>query len=163
MNLFMDVYRISYDRSSILQPGSYYRSHYKCLRLKMTILIIYEQVNHFVKKVTLSSFYKIFPFYPLLNITFMTCDMRVLLRLKTYGQIFYFLIRRLISSCGIFSHNKKVKNKIKLSILSRVFNTYFKTFSVLHADSENELIPSLHLIWDETQNNLISIRKIVPF
>lgn len=163
MNLYMNMYRISYDRSSILQPSSYHNGHYRGLRLILTIPIIFKPVNHFAEQVVLPSFSRIFPFHPLQNITFMTCDMRVLLRLKTYGQIIYFLIRRLISSYQFFSHRQKVQKKIEISIASRVFNTYFKTFRASHTDSEDGTIPSLHLIWDETQNNLIGIRKIDPF
>jgi len=165
-NLFLNVYRISYDRCSILQPGSYYRGHYKCLRLILTIPIILKPINHLAEQVTLPSFTRMFPLHPLKNMTFMRCDKRVMLRLVTCGQIMSFLIR-LIPTYKTFRHSKKVYNKIEMSIMSRVynkyFNTYFKTFSVLHADSENVTIPSFRLIWDEMQNNLIGIREINPF
>ena len=161
MNLYMSMYRISYDRSSILQPSSYHNGHYRGLRLILTIPIIFKPDNHLAEQVRLPSFCRIFPFHPLQNITFMTFEKRVLLRLKTYGQIIYFLIRRRIPLYQNLSLGQKVQKKIEISIASRVFNTYFKTFRASHGDSENGLIPSLHFIWDEMQNNLIGIRKII--
>lgn len=166
MNLFLNVYRISYDCSSILQPASYSKGHYKCVRWILAIPLIFKPVNHLAEKVSFPSLSRMFPLHPLKNMTFMRCDKRVLLRLATCGQIMSFLIR-LIPIYKTFRHPKKVYNKIEISIMSRVynkyFNTYFKSFSVLHKESENGLIPSFHLIWDETQNNLIGFRKINPF
>ena len=121
-NPFLTVFRISYDFKTYMQPSMYEHGHYTCLRKISTIPIICEPFVHFTQQVELHSLYRKFPLHPIINITFMTCDKKVLLRLKTYGQILPFLIRRLIFSCGIFSQNKKVQNKIKLSIASRSLN-----------------------------------------
>jgi hypothetical protein len=121
-NLFLTVFRISYDYETYMQPSTYNYDGYPGLRLISTIPIIYEPSQHFAQQFSLLSFNRMFPLHPIRNVTFMTCDKRVLLRCKAYGQIFSFLIKRLITSCGIFSHNKKVNNKIELSIASRVFN-----------------------------------------
>ena len=121
-NPFLTVFRISYDYNTYMQPSMYEHGHYTCLRKISTIPIICEPVVHFAQQVELHSLYRKFPLHHLQNMTFMSCDMRVLLRLKTYGQILPFLIRRLIFSCGIFSQNKRVKNKIELSIASRNLN-----------------------------------------
>jgi hypothetical protein len=163
MNLYMSMYRISYDRSSILQPSSYHNGHYRGLRLILTIPIIFKPYNYLAEQFTFDSFSRMFQLHLLKNTTFMACDIRVLLRLKTYNKIMSLLIRRLIPTYKIFRHYQKVYNKIEISIMSRVFTTYFKTHCVLHTDSEDGLISSLHLIWDKTQNNLIGIRKIDSF
>jgi len=121
-NPFLTVFRISYDYKIYMQPSMYEHGHYTCLRMISTFPIISKPVSHFTQQVELHSLYRKFPFHPIRNITFMLCHKRVLLRLKTYGQILPFLIRRLIFSCGIFSQNKRVKNKIELSIASRSLN-----------------------------------------
>lgn len=121
-NQFLTVFRISYDYKIYMQPSMYENRRYTCLRLISTIPIISQPVVHLAQQVELHSLYRKFPLHPIRNITFMLCHKRVLLRLKTYGQILPFLIRRLIFSCGIFSQNKRVKNKIELSIASRSLN-----------------------------------------
>jgi len=121
-NPFFTVFRISYDFKIYMQPSMYNHGHYTCLRKISTIPLFCESIVHFAQQVELDSIYRKFPLHPIRNNTFMECNKRVLLKLKTYGQILSFLIRRLISSCGTFSHNKKVQNKIKLSMVSKVFN-----------------------------------------
>jgi hypothetical protein len=121
-NPFMTVFRISYDFKTYMQPSMYVHGHYTCLRWISTISLICEPIVHFAQQVEIHSFCRKFPLHPIRNNTSMKCYKRVLLRLKTYGQILPFLIERLISSCGTFSHNKKVQNKIKLSMVSKVFN-----------------------------------------
>jgi hypothetical protein len=161
-NLFLNVYHISYDRCSILQPAGYHRGNYRCVDLILTLPVIFNPDVHFAQ-VSFPSLSRTFPLQPFKNMTFLSCYKRVMLRLKTYNKFMSLLIRRLFTTYESVRHHQKVYNKIELFMMSRVFTTYFKSHCFLHTDSEDESIPSLHLFWSETQNNLIGYRKINPF
>jgi hypothetical protein len=158
-NLFLNVYRISYDCSSILQPAGYHKGHYRCVRWILSIPLIFTPVNHlaqvsFAMPASRMSFWQLFK-----NMKFLTCNKRFMSRLKIHGQILSFVIRRLIPTYKTVRHHPTVYNKIETSIMSRVYNNYLKFSTVLH--TEDESLPSLHLIWSETQNNLVAYRKII--